>query len=171
MIGVRKMLDFVFTQHELKILDDVMPDHAKQEKHAKKESQAAAEAAEAEGDKAGLMPNASSGNVAITLANGNVLKVIASIASSPSIDAHNCSCFPPSLQIPVDKFNAGNDQCSINISEQLAKSSAWKTIDQQAHLSADSANGLVTTIYLHNSEATLCGLGNVTAFSIEDARQ
>ena len=105
------MLDFVFTQHELKILDDVMPDHAKKEKHAE------AQAGDDGGNQAagGLLPNASSGNVAIPLANGNILK------------------------IPVDKFNAGNDQSNMNITEQLAKSGAWKTIDQQAHLSAAQA--------------------------------
>ena len=32
MIGIRKGLDFVFTQRELKILDDVMPETSK--KHA-----------------------------------------------------------------------------------------------------------------------------------------
>lgn len=124
MIAVRKMLDFVFTQEELKILDDVMPDQHKQDKHLEKSGGKDDPADGAGGG--GLIPNASSGNVAIPLANGNILK------------------------IPVDKFNAGggtgSDQCSINISEQLAKSSAWKTIDQQAHLSADAAaqNGSVT---------------------------
>ncbi|EEC00877.1 sodium bicarbonate cotransporter, putative, partial [Ixodes scapularis] len=29
MIGVRKLLDFIFTQRELKVLDDVMPEHTK----------------------------------------------------------------------------------------------------------------------------------------------
>lgn len=32
MIGIRKLLDFVFTQRELKILDDVMPESAKRSK-------------------------------------------------------------------------------------------------------------------------------------------
>ncbi|KAI1291988.1 Sodium-driven chloride bicarbonate exchanger [Halotydeus destructor] len=110
MIGVRKMLDFVFTQAELKILDDVMPDHAKKEKHEGDDDVS-------DGHVAGLLPNASSGNVAIPLANGTVLK------------------------IPVEKFNSSADQTSINISEQLAKSSAWKTIDQQAHHSqAEKSN-------------------------------
>lgn len=55
------------------------------------------------------MPNASSGNVAITLANGNILKV------------------------PVEKFNNDEpDQSAINISEQLAQSGIWQSIDQQA---------------------------------------
>lgn len=54
------------------------------------------------------MSNASSGNVAITLANGNILKV------------------------PVEKFNKDEpDQSAINISEQLAQSGIWQSIEQQ----------------------------------------
>lgn len=102
MIGVRKLLDFVFARKELKLLDDIMPEHIKrkqeEEKLVKEEEQAGH-----------LMPNASSGNVAIPLANGNILK------------------------IPVDKFNTNDQQCAINISEQLTKSNAWKTIDQQGN--------------------------------------
>ena len=103
MIGVRKLLDFVFTRKELKLLDDIMPEHIKrkqeEEKLVKEEEQQVGH----------LMPNASSGNVAIPLANGNILK------------------------IPVDKFNTNDQQCAINISEQLTKSNAWKTIDQQGN--------------------------------------
>lgn len=113
MIGVRKSLDFVFTQHELKILDDVMPDQHKKERHEEnKESDPPAGGP-------GLLPNASSGNVAIPLANGNILK------------------------IPVEKFSATHDQASVNISEQLAKSGAWKNIDQKAHQNTkpDKTNG------------------------------
>ncbi|XP_055933455.1 sodium bicarbonate cotransporter 3-like isoform X2 [Argiope bruennichi] len=102
MIGVRKLLDFLFTQRELKILDDVMPESAKR---SKEEEQKKLE----EEMHGGLMPNASSGNVAITLANGNILKV------------------------PVEKFNNDEpDQSAINISEQLAQSGIWQSIDQQA---------------------------------------
>lgn len=36
MIGIRKLLDFVFTQRELKILDDVMPESAKRSKEEEK---------------------------------------------------------------------------------------------------------------------------------------
>lgn len=32
MIGVRKLLDFIFTQRELKVLDDVMPEHTKKKR-------------------------------------------------------------------------------------------------------------------------------------------
>lgn len=54
------------------------------------------------------MSNASSGNVAITLANGNILKV------------------------PVEKFKDEPDQSAINISEQLAQSGIWQSIEQQS---------------------------------------
>jgi len=58
-----------------------------------------------------IHPSGSSGNVAIPLANGNILK------------------------IPVDKFSTTDaeaaQQLTINISEQLTKSSAWKTIEQK----------------------------------------
>ena len=37
MIGIRKLLDFVFTQRELKILDDVMPESAKRSKEEEKQ--------------------------------------------------------------------------------------------------------------------------------------
>nr|XP_042908691.1 sodium bicarbonate cotransporter 3 isoform X2 [Parasteatoda tepidariorum] len=100
MIGVRKLLDFVFTQRELKILDDVIPESAKQSRMNEEET-----LEETEG---GLKPNASSGNVAITLANGNILKV------------------------PVEKFKDDPDQSAINISEQLNKSGIWQSIDQKA---------------------------------------
>ena len=32
MIGVRKMLDYVFTKEELKILDDILPEFSRREK-------------------------------------------------------------------------------------------------------------------------------------------
>lgn len=110
MIGVRKALDFVFTQHELKILDDVMPDHAKKERHESKKD---------DDFVPGLLPIASSGSVAIPLANGNILK------------------------IPVEKFVPVEvDKTSINISEQLKMSGTWKNIDQQAKKDHSSkANG------------------------------
>jgi len=78
-----------------------MPEHTKRKREEEK--------LEAEEEKKGgkLIPNASSGNVAIPLANGNILK------------------------IPVDKFSTDQDKpCTINITEQLAKSGAWKSIDQ-----------------------------------------
>ena len=102
-IFIRKLLDLFFTRNELKLLDDVMPEHTKRKREEEKLEK------EAEEVKIGgnLIPNASSGNVAIPLANGNILK------------------------IPVDKFSAEQDKpCAINITEQLAKSGTWKSIDQ-----------------------------------------
>jgi hypothetical protein len=101
-IGIRKLLECVFTRNELKLLDDIMPEHTKKSREEEKLLK------EAEGKQTGkLIPNASSGNVAIPLANGNILK------------------------IPVDKFSSNQSQCcAFNITEQLAKSNAWKSIDQ-----------------------------------------
>lgn len=98
MIGVRKALEFLFTQRELKILDDVWPEHKRKEIEDKKNE------GEEKSSAAAIAPSGSSGNMAIPLANGNILK------------------------IPLSADAA--DQ-TINISEQLAKSAAWKTIDQK----------------------------------------
>ena len=98
MIGVRKMLDFLFTRRELKILDDVWPEHKRKEIEDLKN--------EEEGVKSGpaIATSGSSGNMAIPLANGNILKI---------------------------PLSADTGDQAINISEQLAKSAAWKTIDQK----------------------------------------
>lgn len=105
---IRKLLDFVFTRQELKILDDIMPESTKRKREEEKELKKKG----IDGDGSGetgtglLLKNASSGNVSIPLANGNILK------------------------IPVDKItnkNLGN----INISEQLSKSGAWTSIDNE----------------------------------------
>lgn len=98
MIAVRKLLEFVFTRRELKILDDVLPEHKRKEIEEKKNVDDETKSGPA------IAPSGSSGNMAIPLANGNILK------------------------IPLSADTA--DQ-SINISEQLAKSAAWKTIDQK----------------------------------------
>lgn len=110
MIGVRKLLDYVFTRRELKILDDVMPEHRRKAiEEMRKEGEDKEPKDNLSPSAAGMIGSGSSGNVAIPLANGNVLK------------------------IPVDKFSSesGTEQQQINISEQLTKSSAWKTIEQK----------------------------------------
>lgn len=104
MIGVRKLLDFVFTQRELKILDDVMPEHRRKEiEDLTREGEELNEGL----SPPGIIPNASSGNVAIPLANGTILK------------------------IPVDNFTEPPNQAAMNITEQLAKSGAWKNVDKK----------------------------------------
>ncbi|XP_024935825.1 electrogenic sodium bicarbonate cotransporter 1 isoform X3 [Cephus cinctus] len=68
MIGIRKSLDLVFTQRELKILDDVMPEPSK--KHADDLRQL--ESGEDPNESLGFGP---SGNLQIPLANGNIMKI------------------------------------------------------------------------------------------------
>lgn len=107
-ILVRKCLDFVFTRQELKILDDVLPESTRRSRLEEKEKE---KEAEKSGGAVGIVPNESSGNVTIPLANGNVLK------------------------IPVSKLNSQDDSAtsspSINISDQLTKSGVWKSIEGQ----------------------------------------
>ncbi|CAG2167893.1 unnamed protein product [Oppiella nova] len=111
-IFIRKLLDLFFTRNELKLLDDVMPEHTKRKREEEKMVKA-----EEEMMGGGLIPNASSGNVAIPLANGNILK------------------------IPMEKFSSDDDKpCAINITEQLAKSGAWKSIDQSIQKMDKSRN-------------------------------
>lgn len=100
MIGIRKALDLVFTQRELGVLDDVMPESTRRKQEEEQKDLQAEDNA--------LIQNASLGNVAIPLANGNILK------------------------IPVTKLGPDGDQANININitEQLAKSGTWKSIDQ-----------------------------------------
>jgi sodium bicarbonate transporter 10 len=100
-IGVRKLLEYFFSTPELKALDDVIPESTRRDRETQKQDEE--EAAEQSG---GLIQKASSGNVAIALANGNILK------------------------IPVESFKSGEgEQC--NITEQLAKSNVWRSIDQK----------------------------------------
>lgn len=112
MIGVRKLLDFVFTQRELKILDDVMPEHRRKE--IEDLTRDGEELKDELNQAPGIIPNASSGNVAIPLANGTILK------------------------IPVDNFTEPPNQAAMNITEQLAKSGAWKNVDKKNSKSTGS---------------------------------
>ncbi|KAK7790973.1 hypothetical protein R5R35_007865 [Gryllus longicercus] len=78
MIGIRKLLDFVFTQRELKILDDVMPEITKRKIEERK----------LEGGEDGKpLEFAPSGNLQIPLANGNIMKIpLASINISEEVN-------------------------------------------------------------------------------------
>jgi len=72
MIGIRKLLDYVFTQEELKILDDKLPDFSRKK---------IIEATEDDGSEDGATPDGGApspdldGMVTIPLANGNVMRV------------------------------------------------------------------------------------------------
>ncbi|XP_071569999.1 electroneutral sodium bicarbonate exchanger 1 isoform X9 [Temnothorax nylanderi] len=81
MIGIRKSLDFMFTQRELKILDDIMPEPSK--KHAddlrKLEN--------GEDHQNETMEYGPPGNIQISLANGNIMKIpLASINISEEVN-------------------------------------------------------------------------------------
>ncbi|KAK9754989.1 Band 3 cytoplasmic domain [Popillia japonica] len=65
MIGIRKSLDFIFTRRELKILDDVMPELSKRNQQEQMEQDAEAKPLQVE----------SSGNLKISLANGNIMNI------------------------------------------------------------------------------------------------
>ena len=39
MVGVRKLMDFIFTQQELAELDDILPEVVKRDRHDKKKKQ------------------------------------------------------------------------------------------------------------------------------------
>ncbi|XP_048261705.1 sodium bicarbonate cotransporter 3 isoform X13 [Bombus terrestris] len=80
MIGIRKSLDLLFTQRELKILDDVMPEPSR--KHAEDLRQL--ESGEEQNESMGYGP---SGNIQISLANGNIIKIpMASINISEEVN-------------------------------------------------------------------------------------
>ncbi|XP_039308132.1 sodium bicarbonate cotransporter 3 isoform X11 [Solenopsis invicta] len=80
MIGIRKSLDFIFTQRELKILDDIMPEPSK--KHA--DDLRKLENGE---DQNETMRYGPPGNIQISLANGNIMKIpLASINISEEVN-------------------------------------------------------------------------------------
>lgn len=115
MIGVRKLLDFIFTQRELKVLDDIMPEHTKKKQEEDKMKQAEREEFEM---KNALLPEASSGNVAIALVNGNLIKV------------------------PMEKYKEEAELPQINITEQLSQTGLWQAIDQHnQHKGSNPSSG------------------------------
>ncbi|XP_018396877.1 PREDICTED: electroneutral sodium bicarbonate exchanger 1 isoform X4 [Cyphomyrmex costatus] len=80
MIGIRKSLDLMFTQRELKILDDIMPETTK--KHA--DDLRKLENGEDQNETMGYGPPE---NIQISLANGNIMKIpLASINISEEVN-------------------------------------------------------------------------------------
>ncbi|XP_022693621.1 electroneutral sodium bicarbonate exchanger 1-like isoform X1 [Varroa jacobsoni] len=103
MIGVRKCLDFIFTRKELKVLDDIMPEHKRQEEAEKNRDSDSGNVGSSGGDNCALEMKTTGGElggVSIQLVNGDIME-----------------CKEP---VP-----------GINISEQLQKTTLWKAIDQQ----------------------------------------
>lgn len=106
MMGVRKMLDFVFTPNELKILDDILPEFKRKEELDKDDEEKHHEELEAKKDlknRRASLRYTSSG-IEVPLANGNVVKI-------PVVDT-----------IP-----------DINISEEVNKSGVWKSVESNSN--------------------------------------
>ncbi|XP_031788835.1 electroneutral sodium bicarbonate exchanger 1 isoform X19 [Nasonia vitripennis] len=127
MIGIRKSLDLLFTQRELKILDDVMPEPHK--KHAEDLRQL--ENGEEHNDSIGF---ASSGNLQIPLANGNIMKIpLTSINISEEVNKTG-------IWQQVNEGNDKNKQSNklINVGKQKKHSK------KDAVLSTDETTRLTT---------------------------
>ncbi|CAG0893072.1 unnamed protein product [Darwinula stevensoni] len=111
MIGIRKLLDFVFEPRELKVLDDILPEitrRKKEEERQKRESLASQgsndedENHDCRSAGIGNLRMGPSGSLTLPLPNGNVIK------------------------IPAD---------AINISEEMNKSGVWKQVSSSDLLS------------------------------------
>ena len=102
MMGVRKLLDFTFTRSELKILDDILPEHKRTERlddiEEAEEEQKAFKLQEEAGRRASIKYTDS--GLELPLANGNVMKI-------------------PASEIAPD----------INISEEVNKCGVWKNLE------------------------------------------
>jgi sodium bicarbonate transporter 10 len=103
MMVIRKLLDFLFTQRELKILDDVMPESSRRKDEEERIINDFDEPAPGEAKrKFSTVPGTEglavgeSGNLQIALANGNVMK------------------------IPLS---------SVNITEEVNKTGIWKQVN------------------------------------------
>ena len=103
MMGIRKLLDFVFTRNELKILDDILPEHKRTERlddiEEAEEEQKAVKFQDESGRRASLKYTDS--GLELPLANGNVMK------------------------IPINESTAPD----INISEEVNKCGVWKNLE------------------------------------------
>ncbi|XP_021363541.1 electroneutral sodium bicarbonate exchanger 1-like isoform X2 [Mizuhopecten yessoensis] len=116
MCFVRKGMDWVFSQNELKWLDDIMPEsHSRAKEDAKKQ-----EKEEVEGEESMLIdPNKyTPGHVNLPLQTGSF------------------------INIPVDRVTVGMEMEPVNISEEMAKTTLWKTIvanESSSNLQGDHA--------------------------------
>ncbi|XP_055331738.1 sodium bicarbonate cotransporter 3-like [Paramacrobiotus metropolitanus] len=73
LVGVRKLMDFVFRQKELVLLDDIMPEITRRKKE---DAQKVLEEVE---HKPGLTESESTGHVSVPLPNGHIMKIPVSI--------------------------------------------------------------------------------------------
>lgn len=116
MMGVRKLLDLVFSKNELKILDDILPEFKRHERLDKEEEHdkavAAAEGGNEEepGYEEELAKRRQSlryteSSIEVPMANGNVMK------------------------IPISGEGGNGNGSDINISEEMNKSGVWKSLE------------------------------------------
>lgn len=103
MVVVRKLMEFIFTAHELKYLDDEMPEIHLRKKEDANKAKMAFESAQDEEDRHTPRPVATEHNLHIPLASGNVMK------------------------IPLSSLN----ERPINISDEVNKSGVWKHIESE----------------------------------------
>ncbi|XP_033728652.1 sodium bicarbonate cotransporter 3-like isoform X2 [Pecten maximus] len=118
MCFVRKGMDWIFTQTELQWLDDIMPEsHSRAKEDAKKKEKEQDGNQEEEASML-IDPNKySAGHVNLPLQTGNF------------------------INIPVDRVTVGMEMEPVNISEEMAKTTLWKTIvanESSPNLQGDS---------------------------------
>ncbi|KHJ45498.1 anion exchange protein [Trichuris suis] len=115
LVAVRKLLEFVFTEHELKYLDDKMPDiflRHKEDVKIKKEKEMK------ENAKNALMSLQSDDNLQISLASGHV------------------------MSIPLKTLNRTvSEDKAINLSEEVTRSGLWKHIASSSDMTKVKDNG------------------------------
>ncbi|XP_076668966.1 na[+]-driven anion exchanger 1 isoform X4 [Andrena cerasifolii] len=126
MIGIRKSLDLVFTQRELKILDDVMPEPSKKHADDLRQLESGEEQSEP-------MDYGASGNIQISLANGNIMKIpIASINISEEVNKTGI----------WQQVNEGNEKPKQPKSSNAGKPK--KHLKKESSLMADETTRLTT---------------------------
>lgn len=102
MVGIRKLLEKIFSKEELRVLDDALPEFSRKKKQdleeeREEETKALMEVTVGVGQECGKLPINESGNLTIPLASGNVMR------------------------IPLD---------SVNISEEVNRSGVWLGINK-----------------------------------------
>merc|ERR550539_1248596 len=113
MMGVRKLLDYVFEKHELKILDDILPEFKRHEKLDDEEALELGDGVMQQPNLQNLNRRASvsvtSGGIAVPLANGNIMMI------------------PMSEKECKHTYNR-NMEIGINITEQINSSGVWTSL-------------------------------------------
>ncbi|XP_064646373.1 sodium bicarbonate cotransporter 3-like isoform X2 [Lineus longissimus] len=108
MCFVRKGLDYVFTQEELKWLDDIMPETHRRAKDEEEKKKKEKEEEGEDGDTSRALEFTKGGEVEIPLSDGHV------------------------MSIPVEKITYKPDTQTINISEEMAKTAVWRQLASNA---------------------------------------